>query len=223
RNEQTDIAGFAINRSNVSWITDTQNGSEYSPLKIPGKKSVSTIRLDTDGTQRLYAYDLESGTPKLLLKDLKVGYHVWFNNEIIVSSVLVENRMDLFVSNLKKHSNYKIYKNVGRSFHKIPNSKRISFIGKQSSTPELLSLDPLSGEIEKIIELPEGVQDVCWMINGTVLAGHKNSILKFTPGTDTQWHVLFEISPTILTNITRLATNSISTKLAIVGEVSITD
>ncbi|NNE03835.1 MAG: steroid delta-isomerase, partial [Eudoraea sp.] len=42
RNEQTDIAGFAINRSNVSWITDTQNGSEYSPLKIPGKKSVST-------------------------------------------------------------------------------------------------------------------------------------------------------------------------------------
>jgi len=220
RNEQTDIAGFAINKSSILWISDTPNGSEYSPLKVPGQKSVSAIRLDTDGTQRLYSYDMESGSPKLLLKDLKVGYHVWFTKEIIVSSVLVENRMDLYVSNLTDHSNYKFYKNVGRSFHKIPNSKRISFINKQTSIPELMSLDPLSGEIEKIIALPEGVQDVCWMINGTVLAGQKNRIMKFTPRTDTQWEVITEISPAIFTNITRLATNSISTKLALVAEVS---
>lgn len=220
RNDQTDIAGFAINRSTISWISNTPNGSEYSPLKIPGKKSVSAIRLDIDGKQRLYSYDLESGTPRLLLKDLKVGYHVWFTREILVSSVLVENRMDLFVSNLKNHSNYKFYKNVGRSFHKIPNSKRVSFINKQASIPELMSLDPLTGDIEKIMELPEGVQDVCWMINGTVLAGQENKIMKFTPGTDTEWQVVTEISPAILSNITRLATNSLSTKLALVAEVS---
>jgi len=150
---------------------------------------------------------------------LKVGYHVWYTDEIIVSSVLVENRMDLFVSNLKNHSNYKFYKNVGRSFHKIPNTMRVSFINKQGKIPELMSLDPLSGEIEKIIELPEGVEDVCWMINGTVLAGQKNRIMKFKPGTDTQWLVTAEISPAILTNITRLATNNLSTKLAVVAEV----
>jgi len=220
RNEQTDIASYAINKDRIDWISDTPNGSEYSPLKVPGKKSVSAIRLDTDGTQRLYSYDIESGASELLLKDLKVGYHVWFTKEVLVSSVLIENRMDLFVSNLKNHSDYKFFKNVGRSFHKIPNSKLISFINKQASIPKLMSLDPLSGDIEKIIDLPEGVQDVCWMINGTILAGQKNSIMKFTPGTDTQWQLVTEISPTVLTNITRLATNSLSTKLAVVAEVS---
>lgn len=220
RNEQTDIGSYAINKGRILWISDTPNGSEFSPLKVPQEKRVSAIRLDTDGTQRLYSYDIDTGQPELLLKDLKVGYHVWFTKEIIVSSVLVENRMDLYVSNIKNHSNYKFYKNVGRSFHKIPNSKRVSFINKQASIPELMSLDPLSGDIEKIIELPNGVQDVCWMINGTVLAGQENRIMKFAPGTDTQWQVAAEISPTILTNITRLATNSSSNKLAVVAEVA---
>lgn len=219
RNEQTDINSYAINKDRIAWISDTPTGSEYSPLKVPGEKNVSAIRLDTNGMQRLYSYDKESGVSELLLKDLKVGYHVWFTKEILVTSVLVENRMDLFVSNLKNHSNYKFYKNVGRSFHKIPNTMRVSFINKQGKIPELMSLDPLSGEIEKIIELPEGVEDVCWMINGTVLAGQKNRIMKFKPGTDTQWLVTAEISPAILTNITRLATNNLSTKLAVVAEV----
>ena len=223
RNEQTDIVSYAINKDRILWISDTPNGSEYSPLKVPGKKRVSAIRLDTDGTQRLYSYDIESGKSELLLKDLKVGYHVWFTKDIVVSSVLLENRMDLFVSDIKNHSDYKFYKNVGRSFHKIPNSKRVSFIDKQASIPALMSLDPLSGDVEKIIELPEEVQDVCWMINGTILAGQKNHILKFTPGTDTQWQMVAEISPTILTNITRLATNSTSTKLALVAEVKTTN
>ncbi len=219
RNGQTDIAAYALNKDSLNWKSKTPEGSEYSPLKIPGEKKVSAIRLDIDGTQLLYSYDMDSGSSTTLLNDLKVGYHAWYNRELIVSSVLTEDRMDLVVSNLKDHTNYTFQKNVGRSLHKIPNSELMSYISKEKSAWELKSLDPISGATGKITAMISGVQDVCWMINGTVLAGWDNKIMKFTPGVDTEWKLAFEFPANQISNITRLITNSISNQLAFVAEI----
>ncbi len=220
RNGQTDIAAYALNKDSLQWKSDTSNGSEYSPLKIPGKRSISAIRLDTDGTQLLYEYDYDTGVAEVLLKDLKVGYHLWYDPNIIISSVLVEDRMDLVVSNLKDGSNYTFQKNVGRSLHKIPNSTLISYISKEGGAMEIKSLDPLSGATTKIVSLPPGVQDICWLINGTILAGNENQIIKFTPGSDIdQWKVIKEFLKSDITGISRITSNSISGKLAFVAEV----
>ncbi|MBT8209427.1 MAG: steroid delta-isomerase, partial [Eudoraea sp.] len=89
RSTQTDIAGYAINSKEKSWISDTPGASEYSPLKVPGKKQISAIRLEKDGLQRLYSYPFEKGKPKELLPDLKVGYHVWYSKDMIICTVLV--------------------------------------------------------------------------------------------------------------------------------------
>ena len=95
RKNQTDILKFNVKEGSTStWLTYTTTGSEYSPLRIPNKNAISAIRLDIDGLQRLYEYDLETSgsTP---ITDLKIGYHVWYNNHILVATVLVDNRMDL--------------------------------------------------------------------------------------------------------------------------------
>jgi hypothetical protein len=134
RNNQTDIALYNIGKGTKTWISNTTQGSEYSPLKIPEKEAVSAIRLDSNGIQRLYQYDLRTGISKELLKDLKVGYHVWYNAHIIVCAVLIENRMDLVVANLKKGTTHTVQKNVGRSLHKIPDTNLISFISKEEKT-----------------------------------------------------------------------------------------
>ena len=94
RNGQTDIALYNFKNRATSWLSNTPKGSEYSPLKIPGKEAVSAIRLDEDGLQRLYEYNFKTGKSTELLKDLKVGYHVWYNEDVLVSSVLVKSRMD---------------------------------------------------------------------------------------------------------------------------------
>lgn len=221
RNGQTDIAAYALNKDSLQWRSETKDGSEYSPLKVSGKKNISAIRLDSDGTQLLYEYDWDTGSSKVLLKDLKVGYHLWYDPKIIVSSVLVENRMDLVVSNLKDGTNYTFQKNVGRSLHKIPNSKHISFISKEGDVLEIKSMDPISGATKKIAVLPPGVQDICWLLNGAILAGNDNQILKFTPSEDNgQWKLLKEFPKSEISKISRIATNSISSKLAFVAEVS---
>jgi dipeptidyl aminopeptidase/acylaminoacyl peptidase len=144
RNGQTDIALYTISTNTTKWITNTPKGSEYSPLKIPGKEAVSAIRLDVDGLQRLYEYDLHTGESKVLLKDLKVGYHVWYNPHIIVCTVLIEDRMDLVVANLKESTNYTVQKNVGRSLHKIPNTDLVSYISKENEMVEIKSLHPVA-------------------------------------------------------------------------------
>ncbi|MGO4919050.1 hypothetical protein [Maribacter spongiicola] len=53
RNNQTDIALYDVKDKTTTWLSNTPNGSEYSPLKIPGRDAVSAVRLDKDGLQRL--------------------------------------------------------------------------------------------------------------------------------------------------------------------------
>ena len=111
RENQTDILQFNVNEGSMSsWLTYTTAGSEYSPLRIPGKNAVSAIRLDVDGLQRLYEYDVETSESEAL-SDLKIGYHVWFDNQILVATVLVENRMDLVVLDLEEHTQKTVYQN----------------------------------------------------------------------------------------------------------------
>lgn len=221
REDQTDIRRFNITGgSTSSWLNDTPTGSEYSPLKIPGSDAVSAIRLDLDGLQRLYAYDLKTGNSELLLKDLKVGYHVWFNKNIIVCTVLVDDRMDLVVGNLKDGSNRTFQKNVGRSLLKIPNTELISYISKENGRPEIKSMDPISGATKKIADTYNGSEDVCWLGDGSMLTGFQKTIYRFDPKNNDGWQPLMVFTLDEINNITRIAVNESANRLAFVAEES---
>jgi len=218
RNRQTDIALYNIQEKTTSWITETALGSEYSPLKIPGKESVSAIRLDTTGLQRLYEYKLENGTPVELLKNLKVGYHVWYNKDILVSSVLVDDQMNLVISNLIDHTNDTIQNNVGRSLHKIPNSDLISFISKKNDVWSINAVHPLSKELKQIVTIPSKIEDMCWLQNGTILIGQDNMIKMLNPKTDKDWHTLHIFKEKSIKKISRISISSNQKYIAIVSE-----
>lgn len=221
RADQTDILRFNIKDGGTSsWITDTPTGSEYSPLKIPGEDAVSAIRLDLDGLQRLYRYDIKTGTAKVLLEDLKIGYHVWFNDHIVVSTVLVADRMDLFVSNLKDGTNHRFQKNVGRSLHVIPNTGLISYISKENPIWEIKSLNPISGATQKITDTFKNQEDLCWLPDGTILAGNQKSIIQYNPKRNENWQPVISFSEEDINNITRIAVNSSTNRLAFVAERS---
>ena len=220
RNGQTDIVLYHIRTGSIDWISNTPGASEYSPTKVPNKNSISAIRLDTNGLQRLYTYEKGNGKNKELLKDLKVGYHVWYSPEILVTTVLVENRMDLIIVNPKNNTSKTIHKKVGRSLHKIPNTNLVSFVKQGDKASTLMSLNPISGETKKIITLTDKSQDICWMNDGTVLTGYGKSILKFNPQTDSNWNELARFTDKNINKISRLAINEINAKLVLVAEES---
>ncbi|MGB5369353.1 MAG: hypothetical protein WBN18_02895 [Flavobacteriaceae bacterium] len=218
RNGQTDIATYQLGNAARSWLTETPEGGEYSPLKIPGKNEFSAIRLDQDGLQRLYRYDYATGKPERLLNDLKVGYHVWFNKDILVSTVLVEDRMDLVVSHLTDKTNYTLQKNVGRSLHKIPNTDLVSYISKEHGDWEIKSLNPISGATQVICKTLPQSEDMCWLVDGTILMGHNDTLWKYNAKEDEQWQSLKIFEAHDINHITRLQTNSNSTKLLLVAD-----
>ncbi len=221
RADQTDILRFNILQgSTTSWISNTPAGSEYSPLKIPGKEAISAIRLDLDGLQRLYAYDVNTGTSELILKDLKVGYHVWYNDHILVTTVLVGDRMDLVVSNLNDKSNRTLQKNVGRSLSKIPNSDLISYISKENKKWEIKSLNPISGATKKITNTFRKSEDICWLNDTIIIAGVGKSLIKFDTKSGIEWEPVMLFGQEEINNITRIAINKSGNRLAFVAEES---
>ena len=219
RNNQTDISAYNIEHGKKSWITKTALGSEYSPLKMPNKEAISAIRLDNNGLQRLYEYNLANGKSKALLEDLKVGYHVWFNSTILVSSVLVDDRMDLVVSNLKDNTSKTVQKKVGRSLHKIPNSNLIGFISNENETTSIKSLDPISGVIKTIKILPIPLQDICWLTDSTILIpyGKIIGLLNIVDGSISHLHNFKEDE---INEISRISVSADGKHLALVSEES---
>lgn len=220
RNGQTDIALYSIPKLTKTWISNTPDGSEYSPLKIPGKEAVSAIRLDVDGLQRLYEYDLRSGMSKELIKDLKVGYHVWYNDHILVCTVLIENRMDLVVANIIEGTNYTVEKNVGRSLHKIPNSDLVSYISKAGVTAAIKSLNPITRATKTLQYLGKGLEDMAWLTENNLLAGDGTTLFQVKADTAKTWELFHQFEPLELYNISRLAVSPAGKKLVIVAEPS---
>ena len=212
---QTDIKEVSFKTGTNRWVSYTLGGSEYSPLKIPETNAVSSIRLDKDGKQLLYAYSLENGQDKVLVEDLVIGYHTWYSKEHIVSFVLGE-QSSLVVSDLKAKTNRTLQKNIGRSLHKIPNTDLVSYISKEKDQWEIRSIHPLTGETAFIINTPKAAEDMCWTPGGTILIGKDDQLFKYHPGKDEGWVKLENLSKYKMNGITRIAMSPNGKKLAVV-------
>ncbi len=220
RNGQTDIAKYSIENGETTWISNTIMGSEYSPLRIPESNAVSAVRLDTTGLQRLYKYNTTDGSSSVVLEGAKIGYHTWFTSNMLVATILVENRMDLISRNLNANGNYTtIQKNVGRALQNIPNSKLVSFISKKDGKNILNSVDPISGEVKLISPLPSKTQDMCWLADGGFLVPEGSNIYKLNPLKNNEQPAVINLSNfKEIHNISRMSISPNGKQIAIVSE-----
>ncbi len=219
RNGQTDILKYRIKTASKEWLSNTEGG-EYSPLKIPNQNAVSAIRLDTDGKQLLYRYDLKHNVSTPLMDTLVVGYHTWFDQNTIVSSVLEGDMMSLYITNLKGNFSKKIESNVGRSLHKVPNSDVVSYISKSNPDSwEIKSFNPKSGKTKFIANTLSGIEDMCWLSNGTIVMAKDGVLFQYSSSKNPSWKKAASLNEYGISNITRLTVNPNGEKLAIVGEL----
>jgi len=216
RNKQTDILSYSTNNGKTKWLSDTKQGSEYSPTRIPNTRDISAIRLDTTGKQLLYRY--RSGKSKPIHNELVIGYHVWHSQNTLVSFVLGEPH-ELVVSNLKKKTNTTVDTNIGRSLHNIPNTNLVSYISKKNEAWEIRSLNPKTGETKKIANTLPNVEDMCWLKDGSILMGKGKALYRLDQKKDTEWKIIKLFDKENLENITRITVNIPNNKLVVVGEL----
>ena len=213
RTGQTDIVRYNLNSKKTEWLCDTPQGSEYSPLRIPDSEAFSAIRLDTTGFQRLYRYT-EDGKSELFFSPLKIGYHHWVSDNTLLCTVLVEDHMNLML--VQPNSSAKlITEKVGRSLHRIPKSSQLSFIQQKEGRSILSSIDLTTQNIQTLLPLPEGVQDVAWLASGTLIFAQGNTLFQWDPNTSSGIQVWKKLSR--INNISRLALSPNGKLLALVG------
>ena len=219
RNGQTDIAKYDTRYNAKIWVNFTEGG-EYTPLRIPNKHEVSAVRLDVDGKQRLYSYSLSNGQSTELINAIVVAYYCWFDETTIVSAVIENEDLNLYIHNLKDGINTKYASKVGRSFHKIPNTNLVSFISKENDNQwQIKSLNPNTGAVKVIANTMAGVEDICWLNENTILSGKDNVLYKLRLKHDNDWQQIADLSNNNITKITRLAINTSATKLLIAADI----
>ncbi|MFD2916173.1 nuclear transport factor 2 family protein [Psychroserpens luteus] len=219
RNDQTDIAKYNLNDNSLTFVNATEGG-EYTPLKFPKKNDISAVRLDKDGKQRLYRYNIDNGESTELIKDLVVAYYTWFNEDIIVSAVIEGEQLNLYRTNLKTGISKKLANKVGRSFHKIPNTELVSFISKENEKQwQIKSLNPITGRIRLISNTIVDVEDICWLNKNNILSSDGSTLYKLTLRVDNNWKKVIDLYQEGIKKISRLATNSDGSKLLITGDI----
>lgn len=210
-NGQTEIARYFVASGKTKIITNTLQGSEYSPTPTPDG-AISSIRLDTTGLQLLYQYDLE-GNAKVLIEDEVIGYHTWLNENQLAAFVLGEPST-LKIFDLKKGKSEKVAENLGRSLHKIPRMKEMTFVDKSGDNWIIKMLDPKKGTTRELVRTIEGSEDFCWTPNGEMLMGQNEKLWMWNRYKG--WTEIADISRFGLQGITRLAISPEGNMLAIV-------
>lgn len=213
RNGQTDLVKNSLKTNQKEWLINT-SASEYSPTLTPKNNAVSYIKLEENGTQLLWSFDLKTQKEFILIPDLKIGYHVWFDENTLISFVLGEPNT-LQISDLNSKTHKIVSENIGRSLHKIPNQNLVSFVSKKEKIWTINSLNPLNDEIKLIAEIPFQVEDLTWTPDGEILISNNDSLYLYDLKNN-NWNEVASLKSFQLTVITRLAVSPNGKKIALV-------
>lgn len=216
---QTDIAIYSISEKTKTWFNAATSGGEYSPQSVPNSSSIAAVRLDTTGLQRLYKYEKDSNPTIEIIEGLQVAYYAFSDENTIVASVLNDDHLDLVISNLKKRWIDTILTNAGRSIHRVPESKTISYtLVNEEKNEDLYLLSLESRESFFVCQLPIGIQDYAWLNNSQLLLGSGSKLYLYDTFLNSKWVEVADLSAQSIKNISRLAVSPDGSKLALVAE-----
>jgi hypothetical protein len=216
--KQMDIYEFTRATRRVTQLVATPEG-EYSPTPTPDGRGFSVIRVEADSTQRLWRFDRNGTNPRLVLTDIKpVGYHAWIDDDQLALFVLGQPAT-LQHARVSTGKAAVIAQNIGRSLQRIPNSKAISFVQRESPKDVWIKrFDASTGLVTPLVRPVAGSDDpyVVWMNDGTLLMAADTKLFAWRSG-ETDWREVHDLAGQKLSGLTRLALSPDGRALALVS------
>lgn len=216
REKQADIYRYDITSMATTQVTKTPE-SEYSPTLMPDGKSISVVRVEGDGTQRLWKFPLAGGAPSLILENIKpVGYHLWVDESTLALFVLGKpNTLQLV--DLRSGKAEWVANNPGRILRRVPHQDKFSFVQKISDQEWLVNTyDLKTRSVATFIKTFPGVEDYAWTPSGVLLMANGSKLLA-RKKSDFAWVELADFSNAGLKNITRIAVSPKGDRIAVVA------
>jgi hypothetical protein len=220
----SDIYRYEIGPGRLSQLTHTPE-SEYSPTVTPDGRHISVIRVEADGTQRLWRFALDGTGPELVLRDVKpVGYHAWASGSTLAIFVLGGSGQPatLQVADARTGLAQVAATGVGRSVQRIPGGG-ISFVSRgqavdgQQPPLTINELDPATRRVTRLVGVPAGAADVdtAWTPDGVLLVSVQGQLFSWRKGEQALAPV--DSSALGLRASTRLAVSPKGDRIAIVA------
>jgi tricorn protease-like protein len=220
RERQADIYRYDIRSGATTQITNTPE-SEYSPTLMPDGKNISVVRVEADGTQRLWKFPLAGGAPSLILENTKpVGYHWWIDKNTLALFILggAGKPHTLQIADVRTGKAEVIAENPGRIIRRIPNQNKLSFVHKVSDQEWIIkTFDLKSRRVATLIKTLSGSEDYAWTPNSILLMAKDAKLFKWSPNVDKDWQEAADFSQAGLKSITRIAVSAKGNRIAMVA------
>jgi Tol biopolymer transport system component len=220
--KQTDIYSFDGASRRVLQLTQTPE-NENSPTPLPpgiGEPGgFSVVQSEMDRTQRLWRFNAQGRNPQLILTDIKpVGYHAWVDADRVALFVLGQPN-SLQVASVKTGKGEVVANGIGRSLHRIPGTRLISFVHREPSGEFMIKqIDIDSKKIDSLTKVVDGnhERDMTWTADGkTILMSGGTKIYSWTRGA-AGWTEVFDAAAHGLGAVSRLAVSPKGDTVAIV-------
>ncbi|MBC7946615.1 MAG: hypothetical protein H7Y42_01965 [Chitinophagaceae bacterium] len=215
---RSDIKYFDYRQNTMANLTTTPE-REYSPTVTPDGKFISCIIQRDNGAQDLAKYPIGGGDPVVLINNLVVGYHSWIDRDKLLLFVLGDsNRHTLHYYQLASKKDSIIAAKIGRSLHKIPGKREMSFVQTISDKESIVQrFNPTTMTVCNVISALPGQDHLAWLNGNTLLMSDGNQLFYYTIGKTNSWQpVEFEGQTKPINGISRLAVNGERTKIAVV-------
>jgi hypothetical protein len=217
---RSDIKRYNFKDGTTVNITTTRE-REYSPTLTPDKQFLSCIIQRDNGAQDLGKYPVDGGEAALIIDNLIVGYHVWLDNSHLGLFILGGEGKpnDLHLMRLPTKEDTVLASNIGRSLHKIPNQRAMSFIQNGDTDNKIMRYDTETSRISEIGTTINKGQDIAWTQDGKIITSDGTKLYFMLTGKKSKKAWLpVEISSgsEMLKSVTRIAVNTTGDKIAIV-------
>lgn len=217
--DQTDIHRYDLETGRAEAVTTTPE-SEYSPTPLPGRPGFSTVRVEQDSTQRLWAFGVNGEDPYLLLPDVApIGYHAWVDSTTVALFVL-GTPPTLQLTNITTGTPTIEAEDIGRSLHRVPDERAVSYVRKISENEWwIMAFDLNTNSHTRLIRTLPGREDYAWSPDGTLLMADGTSLYQWKQGTHDDWTLVADLAAHGMGPITRLAVSPRGDCIALVSDI----
>jgi hypothetical protein len=220
RGAQSDIFELELSTGGERAVTATAE-SEYSPTPLSDGAHVAVVRVEPDGTQRLWRFPLAGavgGAPEPIAPEVRgVGYQAWIDPETVAVFVLGEP-FTLQIVDLRAGTTLRVAEQIGRSIHRVPGARAVSFTAPDGDGFAVFSIDATGGSARRLAPAPASEEkDYVWTPDGVLVAAVDARLFRLQPGVDADWVEFADLAPAGVKQITRLAISADGSRLAFVA------
>lgn len=221
RGDQVDIYRYDAAEGTSVALTQTPE-REYQPAPLIGGGGFSAVRVEKDGRQRLWRFDMAGGNAAPLAPELdKVRYYTWADPRTI-AVVDVGDRPKLLLVDLESGKTVTVLDGIGRSLQSVPGRRAVSFL--HETAPDewwIKEIDLDTQQVRPLVLARPGSADHAWTPWGTLLMAQDSRLFRWIPGPGADWEdweVFADFSLVGLLQISRIAVSPTGDRLALVVE-----